>query len=192
MATTPKFSQHSGNKLADPSEYRSIVGSFQYLAFTRPDNSYAVNRLSQYMHSPTDQHWQAAKRVLRYLKGTPTHVVFLKRHNPLSVHAYSDADWAGDVDDYVSTNAYVTYLGHNPVSWSSKKQTEVLRSSTEAEYRSGANTASELRWMKHIAIDYHFIRTMVQDGALRVVHVSTRDQLADLLTKPLSPTVQRT
>ncbi|XP_019099616.1 PREDICTED: uncharacterized protein LOC109132460 [Camelina sativa] len=129
------------------------------------------------MHSPTDQHWQSANRVLRYLKGMATHGILLKRHNPLSLHAYSDADWAGDVDDYVSTNAYVTYLGHNPVSWSSKKQKGGLRSSTEAEYR-----------MKHIAIDYHFIRTMVQDRALRVVHVFTRDQLADLLTKPLSPT----
>lgn len=74
------------------------------------------------MHSPTDIHWQAAKRVLRYLKSTITHGIFLQRHNPLSLHAYSDADWGGDSDDYVSTNAYIVYLGKNPVSWSSKKQ----------------------------------------------------------------------
>ncbi|KAG7564770.1 Integrase catalytic core [Arabidopsis suecica] len=223
MATTPKLTLHSGIKLTDPTEYRSIVGSFQYLAFTRPDISYVVNRLSQYMHSPTDIHWQAAKRVLRYLKSTITHGIFLQRHNPLSLHAYSDADWGGDSDDYVSTNAYIVYLGKNPVSWSSKKQRGVARSSTEAEYRSVANASSEIRWicslltelgislhktptiycdnvgatylcanpvfhsrMKHIAMDYHFIRNQVQAGELRVVHVSTKDQLADALTKPLS------
>nr|BAM42649.1 Polyprotein [Arabidopsis thaliana] len=223
MATSPKLTLHSGTKLPDPTEYRGIVGSLQYLAFTRPDLSYAVNRLSQYMHMPTDDNWNALKRVLRYLAGTPDHGIFLKKGNTLSLHAYSDADWAGDTDDYVSTNGYIVYLGHHPISWSSKKQKGVVRSSTEAEYRSVANTSSELQWicslltelgiqlshppviycdnvgatylcanpvfhsrMKHIALDYHFIRNQVQSGALRVVHVSTHDQLADTLTKPLS------
>ena len=90
-------------------QYRMVVRSLQYLAFTRPDISFAVNKLSQFMHSPTDEYWQAAKRVLRYLAGTTTHGVFLRRQNNLSLHAFSDADWAGDVD---STNAYVIYLGN--------------------------------------------------------------------------------
>lgn len=147
------------------------------------------------MHRPTDQHWQAAKRILRYLAGTTTHGVFFSAKNPLSLHAFSDADWAGDSHDYISTNAYIVYLGRNPISWSAKKQNGVARSSTEADYRSVANTSSEIRWicnlltelgitlplapviycdnvgatflcanpvfhsrMKHIAIDYHFIR----------------------------------
>lgn len=174
------------------------------------------------MHAPTDIHWQAVKRVLRYLGGTPSNGILLRRNNPLSLHAYSDADWAGDSEDYVSTNAYIVYLGHNPICWSSKKQKGVARSSTEAEYRAVANAASELRWicsllgelgitlttaptiycdnmgatylsanpvfhsrMKHLALDYHFVRDQVQSGVLRVVHVSTKDQLADALTKPL-------
>lgn len=225
MAPSPKLSLHSGTKLPDPTEYRRIVGSLQYLAFTRPDLSYSVNRLSQFMHIPTTEHWQALKRVLRYLAGTPDHGIFLKKGNTLSLHAYSDADWAGDTDDYVSTNGYIVYLGNHPISWSSKKQKGVVRSSTEAEYRSVANTSAELQWvssllvelgirlpqqpvfycdnvgatylcanpvfhsrMKHIALDYHFVRNQVQSGALRVVHVSTHDQLADTLTKPLSRT----
>lgn len=220
MATSPKLCLQSGTPLADPHEYRKVVGSLQYLAFTRPAIAYSVNRLSQFMHRPTDDHWQAVKRVLRYLAGTQSHGIFLSSRSPITLNAFSDADWAGDVDDFVSKNAYILYLGTTPVACSSKKQTEVARSSTEAEYRSVANTAAELSWvcslltelgvtlplkpviycdnvganylsanpvfhsrMKHLALDFHFVRQNVQSGALWVAHVSTRD---DALTKPLS------
>lgn len=86
------------------------------------------------MHRPTEDHWQAAKRVLRYLAATPTHGLLIRCSSTWTVHAYSDADWAGDSDDFVSTNAYIVYLGSTPISWSSKKQKGVARSSTEAEY----------------------------------------------------------
>ncbi|KAL9840179.1 putative RNA-directed DNA polymerase [Arabidopsis thaliana] len=222
MATTPKLSLHSGTILDDAKEYRMIIGSLQYLSFTRPDIAFVVNRLSQFMHKPTDEHWQAAKRVLRYLAGTKSHGIFLRSDAPLTVHSFSDADWAGDLGDGLSTNAYIVYFGGSPISWSSKKQRSVSRSSTEAEYRAVANTASELQWicsllsemgislpvapvvycdnmgatylcanpvfhskMKHVALDYHFVRGNIQTGALRVSHVSTKDQLADALTKPL-------
>lgn len=223
LPTHPKLTLNSGSALSDPHEYRKLVGSLQHLSITRPDISYAVNRLSQFMHRPTIDHWQAVKRVLRYLSGTLNHGIFLQKQSTPTLHAYSDADWACDSDDYVSTNAYIIYMGLTPVSWTSKKQKGVARSSTEADFRAVAITASELRWvcsllmelgvplpttptvycnnicatylcanpvfhsrMKKIALDYHFVRGQIQSGVLRVAHVSTKDQLADGLTKPLS------
>lgn len=76
------------------------------------------------MHRPTTDHWQAAKRILRYLARIITHGIFLHVNSPISLHAFLDAYWAGDTDDYVSKNAYVIYIGCNIVSWSSKKNNE--------------------------------------------------------------------
>lgn len=215
MSPHTKLTLTSGSPLPNPSEYRMVVGSLQYLAFTRPDIAYAVNKLSQFMHKPTEDHWKAVKCVLRYLADTASYGIFLRSDSHLLLHAYSDADWAGDMDDYVSTNTYIIYLGSTSIYWSAKKQKGVVRSSTEAEYRAVANTGSELRWvcslltelgihlpappviycdnvgatylcanpvfhscMKYVALDYHFIRHNVQSGALRVSHVSTKDQLS--------------
>ncbi|XP_019086584.1 PREDICTED: uncharacterized protein LOC109126995 [Camelina sativa] len=222
MASSSQLTINTGTPLTDAKDYRMIVGSLQYLGFTRPDIAFPINRLSQFMHRPTNAHWQAVKRVLRYLAGTSTLGIFLHRDVPLTVHAFSDVDWGRDKATYVSTNAYTVYFGGSPVSWSSKKQRSVSRSSTEAEYRVVANTASELRWicsllhelgvtlplapviycdnigaiylcanpvfhskMKHVALDYHFVREHIQSAVPRVAHISGDDQLADALTKPL-------
>lgn len=107
MATSLKLSLHSGTRLVDPTEYRSVVGSLQYPAFMRPHISFSVNRLSQFMHEPTTNHWNAVKQILRYLAGTHDSGIFLKRGNSNNLHAFSDADWAGDADDYISTNGYI-------------------------------------------------------------------------------------
>lgn len=174
------------------------------------------------MHRPTTEHWSAVKRVLRYLSGTQSRGIYFPASNQNDLHAFTDADWARNKDDYTSPSAYIVYFGSHPIAWSSKKQTGVTRSSTEAEYRAIASTTSELCWisslltelgisvstkpvlysdnigatylaanpvfhsrMKHIALDYHFVRQFVQSGQLRVTHVSSTDQLADALTKPL-------
>ncbi|RVW36918.1 Retrovirus-related Pol polyprotein from transposon RE2 [Vitis vinifera] len=111
------------------------------------DISYVVNKLSQFMHCPISDHWNAAKRLLQYLCGTLTHGLFLHKANTLSLHAFSDADWAGNKDDYTFTSAYIVYLGRHPISWLSKKQRTIARSSTKVEYRSFASTISEINWI---------------------------------------------
>ncbi|KAL6342671.1 hypothetical protein AAG906_013077 [Vitis piasezkii] len=208
VLTTPSdgnLTLHSGTALTNCTEYRTLVGNLQYLCLTCPDISYVVNKLSQFIHRPTSEHWNAAKRLLRYLCGTLTHGLFLHKANTFSLHAFSYADWVGNKDDYTSTSAYIVYLDHHPISWSSKKQRTVVRSSIEAEYQllgvtlptppviycdnvGATYLCSNLVFhscMKYVAIDYHFIQDQVQSSALRVIHVSSTDQLADTLTKPL-------
>lgn len=138
---------HFSITLSDYTEYRTIIGNLQYFCLTRPDIAYAINKLSQFMHHPTSEHWNAAKWLLRYLCGTLTHGLFLHKENPISFHAFSDADWAGNKDDYTSTSAYSVYLVHHHISWSSKKQHTVAWSSTKVEYRSVATTTSKINWI---------------------------------------------
>ncbi|GKV40995.1 hypothetical protein SLEP1_g48578 [Rubroshorea leprosula] len=175
LASTSNLLLHTGITLPNGSDYRKLVGSLQYLSLTRLDISFAVSRLSQFMHKPTDVHWQALKRVLHYLRGTASHGILLRPQQSLSLHAFSDADWAGDRDTCLSTTGYIVFLGGNPISWRAAKQRAVARSSTEAE-------------MKHIAIDLHFVRELVDKKIMRVSHIASNDQLADGFTKPLPST----
>ncbi|CAL2235116.1 unnamed protein product [Prunus armeniaca] len=144
--------QTDGEPLADPTMFRSLVGALQYLTFTRPDLAYAVNHVCQYMNNPTEVHYFLVKRILRYVQGTLEYgIIFTK--GPWQLNAYSDADWAGDINTRRSTTGSVVFLGSNPISWQSKKQGSVSRSSTEAEYRALANTAADLSWIRQVLLD---------------------------------------
>lgn len=92
------------------------------------------------MHSPREQHMQAAKRILRFLKGTLTHGLWLK-NGSIHLYAYLDADWASSMFDRRSTSGYCVFLGPNLISWNAKKQSTIAQSSTEIEYKSLAHTA---------------------------------------------------
>lgn len=96
------------------------------------------------MHAPTDHHWTAVKRILRYLRQTIDLGLLISRTNVTKLQAFSDSDWAGCSDDRKSTGGYAIYLGSNLISWSSRKQRTVARSSTEAEYKALADAATEL------------------------------------------------
>ena len=148
---------HSSPLLDDPTEYRSLVGALQYLTWTRPDLSFAVNLVCQFMHCPRVSHLQAVKRILRYLKGSiECGLWFPKSSSPPCITAYSDADWAGCSIDRKSTGGFCIFLGSSIINWSAKKQPTVARSSTEAEYRSLANTAAELTWICKLLVDIGF------------------------------------
>jgi Reverse transcriptase (RNA-dependent DNA polymerase)/gag-polypeptide of LTR copia-type/Integrase core domain/GAG-pre-integrase domain len=150
MALSETFSKHVGQELEDPHQFRSVVGALQYATLTRPDISFPVNKLSQFMHRPTSAHWNAVKRILRYLCGTLNHGLHITSTSGNQIHGFSDADWAGNVDDRRSTTGFCVYLGNNVVSWSAKKQPTVSRSSTEAEYRSLAVTCTEIMWLQFL------------------------------------------
>ncbi|KAJ3701119.1 hypothetical protein LUZ61_004824 [Rhynchospora tenuis] len=156
MATGTQMSKYSGTAMDDPQQYRSIVGALQYATITRPDLTFAVNKASQFMANPTDLHWQLVKRILRYIRGTLSYGLKLQSAAQLALHAYCDADWAGCPDDRRSTTGFAIFLGPNLISWSSKKQATVSRSSTEAEYRSLAATASELTWLNSLLAELKF------------------------------------
>lgn len=138
---------------AQPFYFRSLAGKLQYLTITRPDIQYAVNFVCQRMHSPTEADFGLLKRILRYLRGTSTMGLYLSKHSSLDVVSYSDSDWAGCRDTRRSTTGFSVLLGSNVISWSAKRQPTVSRSSTEAEYRALATTASELTWVSSVLRD---------------------------------------
>ena len=142
-----------GEPLSKLSLYRRLVGSLVYLTVTRPDISYVVHQVSQYLSAPRSTHYAAILRILRYLKGTLFHSLFYSAQSPLVFHAFSDTDWAGDPTDRRSTTGYCFLLGSSLISWRSKKQTFVACFSTEAEYRALTDTTSELLWLRWLLTD---------------------------------------
>ena len=145
------------------------------------------------------------KRILRYLKGTIGRGILMQNHGHTQILGYTDADWAGNTLDRKSTMGYCIFVGGNLVSWKSKKQLVVARSSAEAEYRAMASTASELMSLccdnqaamhiasnpvfhertKHIEVDCHYVREQVQSQMIVTQYTRSEDQLADLFTKAL-------
>jgi histone deacetylase 1/2 len=116
----------------------------QYLSLTQPDLSFAINRVCQFLHTPTENHWAAVKQILHFVNGTLDHGLFLHPPVSSSLIVYSDTEWASDVGDRRSTWGYVVFYGDNLVSWSARKQPTVSRSSTESEYKAVANATTKL------------------------------------------------
>ena len=206
----------------DDNVFKQLVGSLIYLTTTRPDIMYATSLTSRYMVRPTDFHLQAAKRILRYLKGTASYGIHYKRNKGSELEAYTDSDYAGDMDDQKSTSGYAFLLSSGAISWGSKKQPIVTLSTTEAEFVAAAVCVCQAIWIrrvlkemghsddncmqikcdnsstiklsknpvmhgrsKHIDVRYHFLRNLTRSGSIALIHCGSREQVADIMTKPL-------
>jgi hypothetical protein len=124
-----------------------------YLTTTRPDIAFATQQLSQFLSAPTIIHYGSACRVVRYLKGTPGRGLFFSRQSTLQLLGFVDADWANCVDTRRSTSGYCFFIGSSLISWRSKKQQTVSRSSYEAEYRSLSFAACVFQWILYLLHD---------------------------------------
>lgn len=228
--TTPldpglKLSRDDGEPLPDPTIFRRLIGQLIYLQITRLDLSYAVNKLSQFMDTPRQPHLLAAHQILHYLKATVGQGLFYPSSGNLDLQVFADTDWAACPDTRRSITGFCVFIGNSLVSWKSKKQNTISRSSAEVEYRSMANATCEIVWIisllqdlhihlpipaalfcdnrsalhiaanpvfhertKHIDIDCHLVREKLHQGLLKTLHVSSKEQIADLLTKSLYPT----
>ncbi|CAL1411952.1 unnamed protein product [Linum trigynum] len=117
LTSTTRLTLSTGTQPADATLYRQVVGALQYLVTTFPDVSFVVNKLSQYMHAPTNEHWQHVKRLPRYIAGTRTVGLQIRRQStPLPLRVFSDSNLAGDLEDRTSTSGFLIYLGDTLVS----------------------------------------------------------------------------
>jgi histone deacetylase 1/2 len=181
-----------------------------------------VNKVCQYLSEPRTPHWAAVKRILRYVRFTVDIGLQFRSASSTLLSAFSDADWAGNIDDRRSTGGYAIFYGGNLIAWSARKQSTVSRSSTESEYKALGDATAELIWVqsllqelgvvqvrppvlwcdnigatylsanpvfhartKHIEVDFHFVRERVSQKQLQIRFISSKDQVADIFTKPL-------
>ena len=151
--------QAIGDPLDDPTTYRRLIGKLVYLTNTRPNITYVVSHLSQYVVAPTKDHLQAALRVIRYLKQTIGQGIFLPAHSDIHLRGYNDFDWANCVDTRRFVIGLIIYLGESPISWKSKKQATISTSSSESEYHALAQTSCEIQWLTHLLQAIHITYT---------------------------------
>jgi len=150
MDATVKLGNLDKDTPADKGRYQRLVGSLIYLSHTRPDISFAVSTMSQFMNCPTEEHMEAVYRILRYLKMTSGQGLFFQRSANMGIEIFTDADWEGSVTNRRLTSGYCTFVWGNPVTWRSKKQPVVSRSSVEAGFRALSQGICEGIWLKRV------------------------------------------
>ena len=131
----------------DPTLYRQLIGSLMYLVNTRPNLSFAVNTLSQFIVEPRRVHWVAAKHMLRYLAGTVDYGLDYRGSGGVSLVGFTDSDWEGCVRDRKSTSGCCFSLGSAAVLWFSRKQKSVALSSAKTEYMVASQASCEALWI---------------------------------------------
>jgi len=155
MNQKDKFSKEDGTARVDEEKFRSLIGCLMYLTATRPDILHATSILSRFMHCPTEIHMRAAKRILRYIKGTCSFGVKFLKCQDLKLHGFSDSDWGDSIDDMRSTSGFCFNLGSAIFSWSSKKQDIVAQSTVEAEFIAATAAVNQALWLQKLLRDLY-------------------------------------
>lgn len=132
--------------------YREAIGSLLFLVqTTRPDIAFSVIAASQFVEHPCKAHWNAVKRIIKYIKGTINHgLIYTKGNNWWKITAFSDADFAADTQTRRSMSGYILKLGNSPIIWGSKKQKAIALSTTEAEFVAACEATKEIIWVKRL------------------------------------------
>lgn len=156
LEVNTKYHCEEGNLISDPTLFRQLVDSLNYLTITRLDISFAVQQVSQFMQKPHHLHLAAVHRIIRYLRGTSYRGLFFPADSPLRLVAYSDADWAGCPNTRRSVTGWCMFLGNSLISWKSKKQDRVSKSSTESEYHAMSAACSEIVWLRGLLAELGF------------------------------------
>ena len=138
-----------GGLFKDLERYRRLVGKLNYLTVTHPDIAYSISVVSQYMASPTVDHWVVVEQIICYLKGAPGHGILYSNHGHNRLECFTYADWVGSKEDRRSTLGYCVFVG-GLVSWKSKKHSVVSQSSAESEYRAMTQPACEIMWLHQL------------------------------------------
>ncbi|XP_073288417.1 secreted RxLR effector protein 161-like [Primulina huaijiensis] len=201
MGSNEKLSKDGAAEDVDNTLYRSIIGSLMYLTASRPDLMFTVCLCARYQSNPKISHLKAIKRILRYIAGTIDLGLWYTHDTNSNLVGFSDADWAGDLDDRKSTTGVCFYLGNNLISWHSRKQNCVSLSTAESEYVAAGSGCTQLLWMKQMIEDYglkseplvmycdnssaiNISKNLVQHS--RTKHIDIRDHfIRDLVEKGL-------
>lgn len=153
MNQKEKLCKEDGADKADEGYFRSLIGCLMYLTATRPDILNAVSILSRFMHNASELHLRAAKRIIRYVKGTSDFGVKFTWSKEFKLVGFSDSDWGGSIDDMRSTSGYYFTLGSSVFSWSSKKQETVAQFTAEAEFIAATAAVNQALWLRKILMD---------------------------------------
>eukprot|EP00253_Pinus_taeda_P012101 PITA_12101 len=159
MVTGCSLSANDESTVVHQPTYRSMIGSLLYLTGTRPDIMHVVGIVGRFQENPKETHLQAVNRILKYLQGTQNYGLWYPRDTDLTLHAYTDVDWAGSVDDRKSTSGGAFFMGSKLVSWFTKKQSSIALSTAEAEYVAAASCCTQLLWMMQTLQDFQITCT---------------------------------
>lgn len=188
-----KLRKDEGSEPVNSTEYRSIVGALRYLTHTRPDISFAVGIVSRFMEKPQLKHLQVVKVILRYIKGTMDFgIKYSKEKKETTLLGYTDSDHGNDLNDGRSTSGMAATLATFQGVWLQRMITGIT-SQKVPPVEMKVDNKSSLDLMKnpvfhgrskHIDIHFHFICECVENGEIKVSHVCSNEQKADILTKP--------